>query len=80
MSELRKGMKNLGEYIKSRRKELSLTQFQLADFIGVNESYISRLESGDRFHSINIDTAFGLATKLEITVEHIADLMEIKRA
>jgi HTH-type transcriptional regulator/antitoxin HipB len=36
-----------GEVLRSRRKEIKLTQQQLADAIGVKRSYISRIEKGE---------------------------------
>lgn len=38
---------NLGEYIKGERKLRNITQRKLASKVGVNFSYISRIESGD---------------------------------
>ena len=34
----------MGKYIAGKRKELGLTQKQLADELGISQSYISRLE------------------------------------
>lgn len=38
----------VGEIVKSRRKELGLTQAQLAEMINSDPYYISRIESGRR--------------------------------
>ncbi len=40
-------MYTLGELIKSRREELSMTQRDLAKMTGANNATISRIESGD---------------------------------
>lgn len=37
-----------GERVKARRKKKKLTQRELAERLGVSESYISRLEAGQR--------------------------------
>ena len=37
----------MNDYLKKRRLELSLTQKQVADFVGVSEATVSRWESGD---------------------------------
>ncbi|MDO4605472.1 MAG: helix-turn-helix transcriptional regulator [Helcococcus sp.] len=39
--------KPLREFLKDRRKELRLSQDEVADYIGVTKSAISRWESGD---------------------------------
>ena len=39
---------NLGHYIKSRRKNLDMTQKQLAVKVGVTDVTISRYENGER--------------------------------
>ena len=38
----------LGSYIKSRRKNLGMTQKQLAEKVGVTNVTISRYENGER--------------------------------
>ena len=38
----------LGSYIKSRRKNLGMTQKQLAENVGVTDVIISRYENGER--------------------------------
>lgn len=38
----------LGELIRKRRRELKLTQADLAKQIGVRSTYISRIETGER--------------------------------
>lgn len=74
---VRDRMKALGEFIYERRKKLGKTQSHIARAIGVNESYISRLESGDRFQSINLDTAYKLAEQLDTNVDELARIMKL---
>ncbi|GAA4448990.1 helix-turn-helix transcriptional regulator [Rurimicrobium arvi] len=45
--EMKARLFELSEMIKSARKEAGMTQQQLADKIGSQKSYISRIENGD---------------------------------
>jgi transcriptional regulator with XRE-family HTH domain len=45
-NETHSGAKKLGETIRRLRKDNGLTQAQLAENIGVDESYISKIETG----------------------------------
>lgn len=57
----------LSEILKSRRKELKLSQRELAEKIGKQRPYISRVESGEDLrlsNFIQIATALGLNFKL----------------
>ena len=38
----------IGKKLRERRNELSLTQRQVANFVGVTEATVSRWETGDR--------------------------------
>ena len=44
----------LGEKLKALRKEYGYTQKDISDFLGVDQSLISKFESGERIISINI--------------------------
>jgi transcriptional regulator with XRE-family HTH domain len=46
VNEKHSGAPKLGETIRRLRKENGLTQAQLAEAIGVDESYISKIETG----------------------------------
>ncbi|WP_108669514.1 helix-turn-helix domain-containing protein [Peribacillus acanthi] len=46
MKEVEKLDKEIGERLKSLRKERKLTQQEVADRINVNHSYISKIEKG----------------------------------
>jgi len=46
VNEKHSGSKKLGETIRRLRKENGLTQARLAEAIGVDESYISKIETG----------------------------------
>jgi HTH-type transcriptional regulator / antitoxin HipB len=63
---------SIGEMIKEERKQAHLTQEQLAEKIGANKSFISRIENG---HSdIQLSTLyklveFGLGRKINLTIQ-----------
>lgn len=62
----------IGELIKEERKQANLTQEQLADKIGANKSYISRIENGKT--DIQLSTLyklleFGLGKKVNLTFQ-----------
>ena len=59
-----------GEIIKNRRKELNMTQENLAEIVGKKRPYISRIENGEDIKLSNfalIANALGLS--IEITTE-----------
>jgi transcriptional regulator with XRE-family HTH domain len=60
-SQLRKV---LGQNVKQRRRELSLTQEDLAEAAGVTQAFISSLERGAT--SISVDTLASLAESLKV--------------
>lgn len=60
----------LSEILKSRRKELKLSQRELAEKIGKQRPYISRVENGEDLrlsNFIQIATALGLNFSLTAT-------------
>ena len=61
----------ISEMLKEARKEAHITQEQLADKIGTNKSYISRIENGKA--DIQVSTLFkifetGLGRKIRLTL------------
>lgn len=72
-------MNIVGETIKRKRKELNLTQAQLAEMIGSDEYYISAIETGKRkpgskfltalSNALNIptDTLFGMESNIVLS-------------
>ena len=58
-----------GEILKDRRRELKLTQQQLADKIGKNRSYIAHIERGETDMQLSsffrISSALGLKFSLQ---------------
>lgn len=61
-----------GEVLRQRRKELNLTQKELAERVGKERAYISRLEQGETdlqlSSFIQIINALGLAIRLDAIV------------
>ena len=59
---------SIAERVKARRKELGLTQYQLADLVGIAQTAIQRLEKGDTKNPRDIES---LATALQCTPEFL---------
>ena len=57
-------LKILGERIKSRRKELRMSQEELGNRIGFTKSSISRIEHGDR--TVSFENINKIASVLEV--------------
>lgn len=55
-----------GEIIKSRRKELNMTQEKLAEAIGKKRPYISRIENGE---DIRISNLLLVANALDLSLQ-----------
>lgn len=60
----------MNNYLKVRRKEVGLTQKQVADFVGVAEATVSRWESGD-IANMRRDRIARLAEALKTTPDFI---------
>lgn len=61
--------KNLGKNIKKRRKELNLTQQQLADCLGISLNFMGKIEVA--FSKPSLDTLIEIAEKLNTTVSDL---------
>ena len=57
-------LKNLGNLIKSKRKQLELTQSEVADSVGLCAQHYSRIERGE--YTPSLQTFFRLAEVLDI--------------
>ncbi|MBR1804801.1 MAG: helix-turn-helix domain-containing protein [Selenomonadaceae bacterium] len=57
---------SIGELLRKRRNELSLTQRQVANQVGVTEATVSRWESGD-IDNMRRDKIAGLANALKVS-------------
>jgi transcriptional regulator with XRE-family HTH domain len=72
---------NLGQIIKIRRTEDNLSLKQMADFLGVSESMLSRIENGDRKISEDCISKVSKYLKIserEIKVYHLVDDIKSK--
>ena len=55
-----------GEIVKTRRKELKLSQAQLAERIGKKRPYVSRIENGE---DIKLSNLVLVANALDLSIE-----------
>ncbi|MFI4991605.1 MAG: helix-turn-helix transcriptional regulator [Solirubrobacterales bacterium] len=58
---------DLVELVRARRKELGLTQEQLAGVVGVHRTFISFFESGRR--NVSLDSALRVVQALGLDIE-----------
>ncbi|MEZ0072263.1 helix-turn-helix domain-containing protein [Planotetraspora sp. GP83] len=73
--------KTLGQLIAVRRKERGITQTQLADKLGINQSRISQYENGEKVpHQYMEHLAQILDIRPEDFVAHIAELFTATEA
>ena len=63
--------KQLGKNIKKRRKELNLTQQELATRLGLSLNFIGKIEVA--FSKPSLDTLIDIAEKLETTVSELSN-------
>ena len=61
--------KNLGNNIKSRRKQLKMTQQELADKLGLSLNFIGKIEVA--FSKPSLDTLIEIAKVLGVTVSEL---------
>jgi transcriptional regulator with XRE-family HTH domain len=59
----------LGEKIKKRRKQLGLSQGELADRVGVNATHLSRLEGGK--YQPSVEVLKRAAGVLEVSTDYL---------
>ncbi len=61
-----------GEILRNRRKEMQLSQKELADRIGVNRTYISRIETGETDLQLSsflrIAGALGIRLRMDVSI------------
>ena len=61
--------KVLGERIKEERKRIHLTQAQLANEVGISDTYMGAIERGER--SLTLDTLAKLANRIGVTIDYL---------
>ena len=54
------------EYLKQRRKELGMSQKEVADAIGISQNYYSIIEKGERQKDMKATTLVKLSEVLKI--------------
>lgn len=62
----------MGARIKARRKDLHLTQIELAELAGVSASFMGHIERGTRVASI--ETLCALCRALNVSADHLLGL------
>lgn len=69
---------NLGQRIREERLKAHVTQEQLAERVGLNNSYISQVERGIKNPSL--EAVVAIANALQITVDHLlSDIVSLKK-
>lgn len=66
-------------YIRARRRELNLSQVQLAQALGLPQAVVSALETGKREY-LNYQKLSDLAQVLRVNVEELRNLMPVRGA
>src|SRR5258708_6485476 len=66
----------LGQYLKELRRQRHLTQRQLAEQIGVDFSYLSKIENDRLEHTPSLKTLQDLAKALEVDVLELMELAD----
>ena len=61
-------MQKLGRYLKNLREELGLSMHEVARRSSLTPSYISKIETGNVFKSINTDSLVNFSNAYEIPV------------
>ena len=61
------------EWLKKLREEYGMTQMQLAEKLGISESYYAYIEGGNRQKSMDISLARKFSSIFGISVDQIAD-------
>lgn len=64
----------IAQAIREKRKELDLTQAQLAERSGVTQGHLSQIEKGDRRPSLT--TLLKLRDALELTADEFSEWIE----
>lgn len=67
MNTLKESLKILGSRIRELRKAKNMTQFELAEKIGLSTNFIGMVERGER--NTTVDKIFKLAKAFNITME-----------
>ena len=66
-----KDKKDFGKFIAEKRKELSLTQEELANKIGISYSYLTQIEAPNVVKKMSLEALFDIADALNIDVKNL---------
>lgn len=61
---------NIGERVRELRKGRGMTQSELAEALGVDQVYVSRIESG-RLKNVKPEVVKGLAELFNVSIEYV---------
>ena len=61
--------KDLGKRVREVRRQMSLTQEQLAEMVGISASFLGHIERGSRVASI--ETLVALCNELRVTPQYL---------
>lgn len=67
--------KYFGKMIRSKRRELKITQEQLAELVGISTTYLRSVEQGN--HSIAWGTWLNICLALQININDFVDKVRI---
>lgn len=62
------------DWLKEKRRERGYTMAQMAEKLGITESYYSLIEAGDRQKKMDMILAGKLSDVLGITMQQIAEM------
>lgn len=66
-------MKKLGQYLRTLRKELGFSMYEVARRSNLTPSYISKIEKGNNFSSITIKTLVNFSKVYDIPIISILE-------
>lgn len=64
----------MGQRIKARRKEMHITQAQLATLAGISPAFMGHIERGSRIASL--ETLYGLCMALNVSSDYLLGLSD----
>lgn len=67
-------MQNYGDRLKQARKDLHLTQTEVAELLGITQKSYQRMESGN--HDLKMSTIYQLCKVLNISADWLLGLKE----
>jgi len=62
---------HIGHRVRDRRSELGVNQIELANYLGMDQAQLSRLESQADWGNVTVRTTIKIAAALKVTVPWI---------